>query len=34
MDIVTAGLGAVVALLMLAGIGVTVLVTWFVPLGR
>jgi hypothetical protein len=34
MDIVTTGLGAVVALLMLAGIGVSVLVTWFIPLGR
>jgi hypothetical protein len=34
MDIVTAALGAVVALLMLAGIGMSVLVTWFIPLGR
>jgi hypothetical protein len=34
MDIVTAGMGVVLALLMLAGISVSVLVTWFVPLGR
>lgn len=34
MDIVTTGLGVVLALLMLAGIGVSVLVTWFIPLGR
>jgi hypothetical protein len=34
MDIVTAGLGAMVALLLLAGISVSVLVTWFIPLGR
>lgn len=34
MDIVTAGMGVVLALLMLAGIGVSVLVTWFIPLGR
>ena len=34
MDIVTTGLGVVLALLMVAGIGVSVLVTWFIPLGR
>ena len=34
MDIVTTGLGVVLGLLMLAGIGLSVLVTWFIPLGR
>jgi hypothetical protein len=34
MDIVTTGLGVVLALLMLTGIGVSVLVTWLIPLGR